>query len=343
MLHLKLSSESARGSMSTSASDSFSNRPESSFKLADVRAQSVAGDTKLIGKLVVIYGDKTRPHLDGLHGKAKHFDAEMKLYTVRLDKPLTLLDEHLQEVKAEVSRLLTPEEYQQLQKLEQESAELDEKRVTINKQNLDQWFAQFDGDASGALDRDELRALLTHLYPDMPPPSMAALDALMNISPSDLVSGRRLSLMASPTGRYGVAFEGEAKPPAEAVFSTRADIRKAVVRYGLYVNNCKWIDGIFNELDTDGSGFFEEAELRPLLKRFSPDGVVTETDLRYVWAKCDPDSDGKISREELSPLLAAWKEVAMQRTQQRMSEEDEKDEERAKQRQASPSKMCTIL
>tara|TARA_B100000795_G_scaffold186893_1_gene142065 strand:- start:36 stop:182 length:147 start_codon:yes stop_codon:yes gene_type:complete len=33
----------------------------------------------------------------------------------------------------------------------------------------------------------------------------------------------------------------------------------------------------FDEL---GSGFFEESELRPLLKRFSPDGVVTEADLR---------------------------------------------------------------
>lgn len=32
--------------------------------------------------------------------------------------------------------------------------------------------------------------------------------------------------------------------------------------------------------DNLGSGFFEEAELRPLLKRFSPDGVVTEADLR---------------------------------------------------------------
>tara|TARA_B100000795_G_scaffold197139_1_gene151137 strand:- start:1082 stop:1234 length:153 start_codon:yes stop_codon:yes gene_type:complete len=32
--------------------------------------------------------------------------------------------------------------------------------------------------------------------------------------------------------------------------------------------------------DESGSGFFEEAELRPLLKRFSPDGVVTEADLR---------------------------------------------------------------
>ena len=51
---------------------------------------------------------------------------------------------------------------------------------------------------------------------------------------------------------------------------------------------------------------------------------------RYVWAKCDPDGDGKILRDELTPLLAAWKEVALQRTEQRMSIADEQEEERAK-------------
>ena len=60
---------------------------------------------------------------------------------------------------------------------------------------------------------------------------------------------------------------------------------------------------------------------------------------RYIWAKCDPDGDGKISRDELTPLLAAWKEVALQCTEQRMSIADEQEEERAKQ----SSKTCTIL
>lgn len=60
---------------------------------------------------------------------------------------------------------------------------------------------------------------------------------------------------------------------------------------------------------------------------------------RYIWAKCDPDGDGKISRDELTPLLAAWKEVALQRTQQRMSIADEQEDKRAKQ----TSKTCTII
>ena len=60
---------------------------------------------------------------------------------------------------------------------------------------------------------------------------------------------------------------------------------------------------------------------------------------RYVWAKCDPDGDGKILRDELTPLLAAWKEVALQRTEQRMSRADEQEEERAKQ----STKTCTII
>ena len=74
-------------------------------------------------------------------------------------------------------------------------------RFKINFENLDRWFAEFDGDASGALDRNELTSLLAHLYPNMPSPSPAALDALMHISTSDLVSGRHLSVMGvdSPT------------------------------------------------------------------------------------------------------------------------------------------------
>ena len=43
--------------------------------------------------------------------------------------------------------------------------------------------------------------------------------------------------------------------------SSRAEIRKAVVRYGLYVNSRKWIDGIFNELDKDGSAARSEHRL----------------------------------------------------------------------------------
>ena len=43
--------------------------------------------------------------------------------------------------------------------------------------------------------------------------------------------------------------------------SSRAEIRKAVVRYGLYVNSRKWIDGIFNELDKDGSAARSECRL----------------------------------------------------------------------------------
>ena len=104
---------------------SFS-RPQP-FK-ADVKVQSVAGDPKLVGQRVVIYGDKTRPLLDGLRGRvvsvARVYSAETRLTTVRLDTPLVLLetDSPQHEVEAEASRLLTVEEYEQLQKLERESA-----------------------------------------------------------------------------------------------------------------------------------------------------------------------------------------------------------------------------
>ena len=81
----------------------------SSFK-PEVKVQSVAGDPKLVGQRVVIYGDKTRPLLDGLRGKvvsvARVVSTEARLYTVRLDEPLVLLetDSPQHEVEAEAKR-----------------------------------------------------------------------------------------------------------------------------------------------------------------------------------------------------------------------------------------------
>lgn len=56
---------------------------------------------------------------------------------------------------------------------------------------------------------------------------------------------------------YLLTIRREGVPPV----SSRAEIRKAVVRYGLYVNSRKWIDGIFNELDKDGSAARSEHRL----------------------------------------------------------------------------------
>lgn len=99
----------------------------SSFN-TEVRVHSVAGDPKLVGQRVVMYGDKTRPLLDGLPGRvvsvARVVSTEARLYTVRLDQPLILLesDSPQHEVEAEANRVLTLEEYEQLKKLERESA-----------------------------------------------------------------------------------------------------------------------------------------------------------------------------------------------------------------------------
>ena len=110
----------------------------SSFK-PEVKVQSVAGDPKLVGQRVVIYGDKTRPLLDGLRGKvvsvARVVSTEARLYTVRLDEPLVLLetDSPQHEVEAEAKWLLTLEEYEQLQKLERESAYVESKAAQASR------------------------------------------------------------------------------------------------------------------------------------------------------------------------------------------------------------------
>ena len=63
---------------------------------------------------------------------------------------------------------------------------------------------------------------------------------------------------------YLLTIRREGVPPV----SSRAEIRKAVVRYGLYVNSRKWIDGIFNELDKDKSGDITSLELAHSIMKY---------------------------------------------------------------------------
>ena len=54
----------------------------------------------------------------------------------------------------------------------------------------------------------------------------------------------------------------------------------------------KAIEDLFSRFDADGSGYFDERELREVMKELAPDGVVTDADVTFVWEQCDPDNDG---------------------------------------------------
>ena len=108
--------------------------------------------------------------------------------------------------------------------------------------------------------------------------------------------------------------------------TSRQALKKVVRRHAAYASNQKWIDDMFRRYDEDNSGFFEHMEVRMILKELSPDGVVTDDDVAYIWAQCDPNNDGKISRDELIPLAATWKTVAIRAANTRASLSDDAEE-----------------
>ena len=183
---------------------------------------------------------------------------------------------------------------------------------------VDEWFAKYDEDNNGYLDRDELTALLVHLHPGTPPPDASLVDELIE----------------------------KARGSTTEAGATRAALRKVVRRYASYASNQKWIDDLFKKFDADGSGFFEQDELTALLKDTSPDGVVTAKDVAYIWEQCDPNGDGKISREELMPLVAEWKVVSERNMRQRDEREAEQEIKRLmkEEKKLEPkSGLCALL
>lgn len=85
--------------------------------------------------------------------------------------------------------------------------------------------------------------------------------------------------------------------------------KETVVRYRDYVRDQVWIDAVFTKHDADASGELEEAELLPLLQELAPDANVTYGDVKYVLAECDTDNNGSVSRDELLPMVGAWRSL----------------------------------
>jgi len=101
----------------------------------------------------------------------------------------------------------------------------------------------------------------------------------------------------------------------------RQALLAAAGKYGEYVRQSKAINAIYDTFDRDHDDLLSRRELLRALQdreRKTPRHVqgivvrlvVTEEDIDFVLEKCDADGDGKISRSELLPALAAWEELA---------------------------------
>ena len=58
-----------------------------------------------------------------------------------------------------------------------------------------------------------------------------------------------------------------------------------------------------------------------MMKMLAPDVDPDESDVHFVLEQCDDDENGTISRDELLPVLAVWKQVAQEKPPAAATEE----------------------
>lgn len=157
------------------------------------------------------------------------------------------------------------------------------------------WMEEFDLNRDSLLQRDELRALLTHLHPERPP-TEETLDFL--IERATAIESYSMRIKGNPNG--DVSWH---------------EVRPTVVRFHEYCKDQKYLDAIFRRFDADNNGTFDPSELPALLRAVAPsDCTVTDADVAYIFEQCDENHDGVISRNEVMPMLASWTRIAVSRS-----------------------------
>lgn len=181
----------------------------------------------------------------------------------------------------------------QAKKLAQLRKKEAERKARLSAQ-IDSWFTKFDFNEDGKLQREELRALLTWLQPDRPP-TEDNLDFLLEKATAIESFNMRI-----PGDKNGAVSWHQA--------------RSTVEMYHEYCRDQKYLDSVFSRFDADDNGTLDLHELPALLQEMAPEGVVVDaSDAKYVLEQCDSDGDGVISRDEVMPMLARWKQVAAAR------------------------------
>ena len=152
-----------------------------------------------------------------------------------------------------------------------------------HKRRLVAWFSKYDRDASGILEHEEMRHFLTDFMPSAPPPTDAAIEALLSTFPS------------------GVGME---------------EILAASIRYEAYVIDRERMDQAFKALDIDGSGLLEREELAKVMGDLiagSPLIQVEDADLAFVYEAVGCPMGEPLSRDIMGlllPAVADWAKTA---------------------------------
>ena len=137
------------------------------------------------------------------------------------------------------------------------------------KIEVDAWFKKFDTDKTACCRRERLTRLFRAACRGVAPSERALEDAMK--------SRRVWTSTATATST----------PPA-----SRAPGRLVVSTYKAYVQEEKWLDGVFDEFDTNKSGQLEPGQLQALLQKVSPEATVTDEDTKYVLSLVDKSRTG---------------------------------------------------
>ena len=154
---------------------------------------------------------------------------------------------------------------------------------------VDAWFKKFDTDQTNVLSREQLTALFTHVC-GVAPSERALEDAMKSAE--------------------GVDINGDGNIDATGVSRSRAT--SVVSTYKAYVQEEKWLDGVFDEFDTNKSGQLEPGQLQALLQKVSPEATVTDEDTKYVLSLVDKSKTGTILRSEALAAAATWKKLILE-------------------------------
>ena len=123
------------------------------------------------------------------------------------------------------------------------------------QEQIESWFLKFDADGNNALDKEELRNLLTHLHPEKPADD-AALENLMQMAggSSSIIPDGQQSISKEQCMKVRPAAHGPAASTGRACPSHAIAIApQTVQKYNCYLKDRIRLDELFATFDKDGA------------------------------------------------------------------------------------------
>lgn len=164
-----------------------------------------------------------------------------------------------------------------------------QQKEEMQKAEVEGYFARFDLDKNGTLDKDEFPELLKALFGE---------DAV-TIGIDSVVA----RLVKNCEKQGGI---------------TKENVIRAINKYGAFVKEqaaaAHARENVFDMFDKNGDGVISKDEMLPILKACAkqvkgvPEGEVDMGDVDAVFAAADTDQSGSIDPEEFKVALATWKE-----------------------------------